>query len=66
MINRSYPNEWRVERPEAVVGKIAQLRSAERPAMLEIMAQKGPRSDLGRPKTSPIENKRAFIQFLPD
>jgi len=34
------------------------------PAMLEIMVQKGARADLGRPKTSPIENKTAFKEFL--
>jgi len=28
--------------------------------MLEIMVQKGARADLGRPKTSPTENKTAF------
>lgn len=61
-----YAGAWRVERPEDVVGKIAQLRSARGPAMLEIMVQKGARPDLGRPETSPIENKRAFIQFLSD
>lgn len=32
--------------------------------MLEIMVQKGARADLGRPKTSPVENKEAFIEFL--
>jgi phosphonopyruvate decarboxylase len=32
--------------------------------MLEIMVQKGARTDLGRPKTSPIENKTAFTEFL--
>ena len=61
-----YTAAWRVERREDVVGKIGQLRSVRGPAMLEIMVQKGARSDLGRPKTSPIENKRAFTQFLSD
>lgn len=61
-----YTDAWRIDRREDVVEKIAQLRSARGPAMLEIMVQKGARSDLGRPKTSPIENKRAFVQFLSD
>ncbi|MEJ6636164.1 MAG: phosphonopyruvate decarboxylase [Akkermansiaceae bacterium] len=59
-----YTDTWRVERPEDVVEKIALLRSAPGPAMLEIMVQKGARPDLGRPKTSPVENKKSFIQFL--
>jgi len=61
-----YTNAWRVERHEDVVGKMAKLHSARGPAMLEIMVQRGARSDLGRPETSPIDNKRAFIQFLSD
>jgi phosphonopyruvate decarboxylase len=61
-----YTDAWRVERREDMVGKVAQLRSARGPAMLEIMVQRGARSDLGRPETSPIDNKRAFIQFLSD
>ncbi|MGZ0174426.1 MAG: phosphonopyruvate decarboxylase, partial [Planctomycetales bacterium] len=59
-----YTEAWRVERHEDLSAKVAQLRSAPGPAMLEIMVQKGARSDLGRPKTSPIENKEAFIEFL--
>ena len=61
-----YTDAWRVERRKDVPEKIAQLRSARGPAMLEIMVEKGARPDLGRPKTSPIDNKKAFIQFLSD
>jgi phosphonopyruvate decarboxylase len=59
-----YTEAWRVDRHEDLSAKVAQLRSAPGPALLEIMVQKGARSDLGRPKTSPIENKEAFIEFL--
>ena len=31
---------------------------------VEIKVQKGARADLGRPKTSPVENKKAFMEFL--
>lgn len=61
-----YTDAWRIERREDVVGRIAQLRSVRGPAMLEILVQKGARSDLGRPETSPLENKRAFVRFLSD
>ena len=44
--------------------KVGQLRSARGPAMLEVMVQKGARTDLGRPKSSPVENKTAFTEFL--
>ncbi len=59
-----YTEAWRVERREDLAGKVGQLRAATGPAMLEIMVQKGARADLGRPKTSPIENKTAFTEFL--
>jgi phosphonopyruvate decarboxylase len=59
-----YTAAWRVERREDLAEKVAQLRSASGPAMLEVMVQKGARADLGRPKTSPIENKTAFTEFL--
>ncbi len=59
-----YTEAWRVERREKLAETVGQLRSAQGPAMLEIMVQKGARTDLGRPKTSPIENKTAFTEFL--
>ena len=59
-----YTEAWRVERREDLAGKVKQLRSARGPALLEVMVQKGARPDLGRPKTSPIENKTAFTEFL--
>jgi phosphonopyruvate decarboxylase len=40
------------------------LKSADGPAMLEIRIKKGARSDLGRPKSSPGENKAKFMEFL--
>ena len=59
-----YTKAWRIERHEELAEKVAQLRSARGPAMLEIMVQKGARADLSRPKSSPIENKTAFMEFL--
>ena len=61
-----YTEAWRVERSMDVAEKVAKLRAVMGPAMLEIMVRKGARSDLGRPKSSPIENKTAFTQFLSD
>ena len=42
------------------------LKSSDGPALLEIKVRKGARADLGRPKTSPKENKAAFMRFLAD
>jgi phosphonopyruvate decarboxylase len=34
------------------------------PVLLEILVRQGARNDLGRPTTTPIENKEKFMQFL--
>ena len=40
------------------------ITDVEGPVLLEIKVKKGARKDLGRPTTTPIENKEAFIKFL--
>lgn len=45
-------------------GLLTTLRDAACPAMVEINVRKGNRKDLGRPTTTPIENKEAFMHFL--
>lgn len=34
------------------------------PVLLEIKVKKGNRKDLGRPTTTPVQNKEAFMDFL--
>ena len=58
-----YTEAWRVERREDVSERVARLRAASGPALLEIMVRKGARTDLGRPKSSPLEDKAAFTEF---
>lgn len=41
-------------------------KTADGAVFLEVMVSKGARADLGRPKSSPVENKRAFMEFLED
>ncbi len=43
---------------------MARLRAAEGPAFLEIRVNKGGRDDLGRPTTTTVENRDAFMKFL--
>jgi phosphonopyruvate decarboxylase len=40
--------------------------SGKGPVLLEIRVKKGNRKDLGRPTTTPIENKEALMTFLKD
>jgi phosphonopyruvate decarboxylase len=43
---------------------LERLKLTKGPILLEIKVKKGARKDLGRPTTTPIENKEAFMQFL--
>lgn len=47
-----------------VLEKLELLKLAKGPALLEIKVNKGSRSNLGRPKTTPIFNKEIFVEFL--
>lgn len=40
------------------------ITNVEGSVLLEIKVKKGARKDLGRPTTTPIENKEAFMEFL--
>ena len=41
-----------------------QQPSFEGPVLIEIRVKKGNRKDLGRPTTTPIQNKEALMDFL--
>lgn len=42
----------------------SQLSTIGGPALLEVKVKKGNRKDLGRPTTTPIQNKEALMEFL--
>jgi phosphonopyruvate decarboxylase len=54
----------RAETSDEVLEKINLLKSYSGPGLLEIRINKGARKDLGRPTTTPIENKESFTEFL--
>ena len=43
---------------------LADLTDNDAPLFLEIKVKKGARADLGRPTTTPVENKEALMDFL--
>ncbi|ORC87120.1 putative phosphonopyruvate decarboxylase [Trypanosoma theileri] len=47
-----------------LVEAVGELKESAGPAFLEIIVRKGNRPDLGRPTTTPKENKKAFMDFL--
>ena len=59
-----YQTVMTAESAEDVIDKVLQLVTEKGPALLEVKVAKGARADLGRPKTSPKENKTAFMEFL--
>jgi phosphonopyruvate decarboxylase len=52
------------ESEEDITAKTDELIACTGPALMEVKVNKGARKDLGRPKTTPIANKEAFMDFL--
>jgi phosphonopyruvate decarboxylase len=59
-----YKNAWRAETSEEIKARMEELKASDGPSLLEIRVNKGSRKDLGRPTTTPIENKKAFMDNL--
>lgn len=49
---------------EDLLQEMKKLKMADGPALLEIKVNKGSRKDLGRPTTTPEQNKQTFMEFL--
>ena len=52
------------ETMEALEETLANIKSVEGPILLQVCVKKGNRKDLGRPTTTPIQNKEALMAFL--
>lgn len=50
--------------PGEVEGCLHKLLQSEGPSLLEVQVDRGHRADLGRPTTTPAENKRLFMDFV--
>jgi phosphonopyruvate decarboxylase len=59
-----YKSTFSVDSKEALLEVLPKLASLEGPILLEVKVKKGNRKDLGRPTTTPIENKEALMSFL--
>jgi len=49
---------------DKILSLIQEMKEVNGPALLEIQVKKGFRKDLGRPSSSPKENKKLFMKFL--
>ena len=59
-----YKQAWQAETGDELLERLELLQLAEGPVLLEIRVNKGARTDLGRPTSTPIENKMSFMRFL--
>lgn len=49
---------------ESLASCLQEVKESEGPIMLQVCVKKGNRKDLGRPTTTPIQNKEALMSFL--
>lgn len=59
-----YRHVWSVANKEDIVSALKSAINQNGPTLIEIKVGINSREDLGRPKTTPIENKEAFMKFL--
>lgn len=59
-----YKNVYSVDNLEALKDFLPTVVSVEGPVLLQVCVKKGNRKDLGRPTTTPIQNKEALMEFL--
>ena len=59
-----YKAAFKAETTAEIEERMSLLRGIEGPVLLEIRVKKGSRKDLGRPSVSPVEGKKAFMDFL--
>lgn len=61
-----YVATYTVDTMAELEAKLAELKNVEGPVLLEVCVKKGNRKNLGRPTTTPIQNKEALMAFLKD
>lgn len=59
-----YTQARSVSTPADAAAALSEFLEARGPVLLEIRVNKGARADLGRPASSPIENRQAFMERL--
>ena len=59
-----YPHTYSVSNKEDLQEILNEIQKQDGLTLLEVKVKKGNRKDLGRPTTTPIENKEALMDFL--
>jgi phosphonopyruvate decarboxylase len=60
----NYRHAERVSEVSQLSSAVLALHAADGPAFLEVVVALGTRKDLGRPTSTPLDNKRAFMSYL--
>jgi len=60
----SYPSVFSASSKEELESVLSSLKSCPKPAFVEIKSAIGSRPDLGRPTTTPVENKTVLMEYL--
>jgi len=64
--SNGYVKVFSAENKHQIIDSIKQMKEINSLVLLEVKINKGSRKNLGRPTTTPIENKKAFVRFLQD
>lgn len=59
-----YHASYSVTTKDELTAVLPLVKSEEGPVLLQVCVKKGNRKDLGRPTTTPIQNKEALMEFL--
>lgn len=59
-----YKATYTVDTLEQLATILEEMKNTEGPVFLQVCVKKGNRKDLGRPTTTPIQNKEALMEFL--
>ena len=59
-----YSASYSVTTKDELTAVLPLVKSEEGPVLLQVCVKKGNRKDLGRPTTTPIQNKEALMEFL--
>ena len=59
-----YKNVFSVDCKSGLESALDKVKSLQGPVLLEVKVRKGNRKDLGRPTTTPIQNKESLMNFL--
>ena len=59
-----YRESFFADSNESLESALTKLTNSQGPSILEIRVKKGAREDLGRPTTTPVENKESLMNFL--